>query len=182
MLRFLVLLVPFAGCGGFNDTSGDGGETNGFGTPTLEVTVNGIHSGPAAPDGSSFVDLINQYDSSGTLTRSSLQIVATSTSANASCSMSVDRFGDFVSTFGVGQYSLSGSGLSGTGDGEAVPQGSPAASTSLGVFSCTGSACDGVGLGLSWLDASHAEGFFSGNLSGADVVCAFFLPVRTFRP
>lgn len=179
----LVVVVPVLGaCGGFNDTGGDGGEPNGFGTPTLEVTVNGVHSGPAAPDGNSFVDLINQYDSLGTLTRSSLQIAGSSTAAGASCSMFVERYGNFVSSFGVGQYSLSGSGLGGTGDGEAVPQGSPSAATSAGVFSCTGSACGGVGLGLSWLDASHAEGFFSGNLSGADVVCAFYLPMRTFRP
>jgi hypothetical protein len=187
MARLLLLLVC-AGCGGLFGDNGDGGTTGGttgaagFGMPTLEVTVNGVHSGPAAPDGNSFVDLVNQYDTTGSLSRSSLQIVGSSSAANASCSLAADRYGDFVSSFGVGQYQLSGSGLNGTPDGTATPVGAPAAATSQGVFSCTGSACNGVGLSLTWIDANHAEGFFSGNLSGASVICSFYLPTRTFRP
>jgi hypothetical protein len=188
-------MIALAGCGLFGSgssggTTGGGSTTGGgttgsggFGMPTLEVTVNGVHAGPAAPDASSYASLINNYDSTGDLTRSSLQIVVQSTSANASCQLFADRFGEFSSSFGVGNYALSGdSGISGTGAGEAVPQGSPAAATGLGVFSCSGSACDGVGLSLMALDAQHAEGFFSGNLSGASVVCAFYLPMRTFQP
>ena len=184
-MRTLLLLFA-AGCGGLfgNGGDSDGGsqQASGFGTPTLEVTVGGVHSGPAAPDGNSFVDLVNQYDSTGSLSRSSLQIIASSTAANASCSLAADRYGEFVTSFGAGTYTLSGSGLNGTPDGTAAPSGAPAAATSQGVFTCTGSACNGVALSLSWIDANHAEGFFSGTLSGADVVCAFYLPTRTFRP
>src|SRR3954453_21130573 len=146
MARALVISICAAGCGGlFGDGGTTGGTTGGgttgsggFGMPALEVTVNGAHSGPAAPDANSFVDLVNQYDSTGNLTRSSLQIVASSSAANASCSLAADRYGDFVPSFGAGQYQLSGSGVSGTPDGTAAPAGAPAAATSLGVFSCTG--------------------------------------------
>ena len=186
----LVCFAFLAGCGLFGNASDDGGTNSGgttvgsgFGMPTLEVTVNGAHSGPAAPDANSFVDLVNQYDSTtGALARSSLSIVVSSSGAGASCTLAADRFGQFVTSFGVGQYQLSASGLSDTPDGTATPTGAPAASTAQGVFTCNGSDCDGVGLSITWIDAVHTEGFFSGNLSGADVICAFYLPTRTFRP
>jgi hypothetical protein len=187
MNRLLVLFVALGGgCGlfGNNSTSSTTGGTTGstsFGTPTLEVTVNGVHSGPATPDGNSFVDMINEYEN-GSLSRSSLQIFASSTAADASCSLAVDRFGQFVTGFGVGTWTLSAEGANGTAGGTAEPQGAPSAATRQGVFSCTGSDCDGVGLTLSWIDAGHAEGFFSGTLSGASVLCSFYLPTRTFQP
>src|SRR5205085_5236007 len=101
-------------------------------------------------------DLVNEHDSTGSLTRSTLQIVASSSAAGAGCSLAADRFGQFVTSFGVGQYQLSASGLGDTPDGTATPTGAPVANTAQGIFSCSGSDCAGVGLSLSWLDAGHA--------------------------
>jgi hypothetical protein len=181
-MRHLLPVFILASCGGTPNPNTNDNTQVGYGKPTLEVTVNGVHSGPAAPDGNSFFDYVNQYDSNGTLTRSSVQIVASSTAANASCSLAADRYGNFLTPFGVGQYSLGGSSVNGTGDGVAAPVGAPAAATSAGLFSCTGSACGAVGLSITWIDAGHAEGFFGGTMSGADVICSFYLPTRTFRP
>ena len=180
-MRLLFAFLVGIGCGGAapGDTTN---QQSGFGTPTVEVTVSGAHFGPAAPDSSSFVDLVNQYDQFGSLTRSTLNIFASSTAAMASCTLSADRYGEFVTSFGVGQWSLSGAGTGGTGDGTAEAIGSPTVSTNSGSFSCAGSNCGAVGVSLSYIDASHAEGFLSGTMSGADVVCSFYLPTRTFSP
>src|SRR5690242_14717929 len=174
-MRWLAVLLVGIGCGGAapDDTTN---QQNGFGTPTVEVTVNGAHLGPAAPDSTSFVDLVNQYDQFGSLTRSTLNIFASSPAAMATCNLSADRYGEFVTSFGVGQWSLSGAGTGGTDDGTAEAIGSPTVSTTSGSFSCAGSNCAAVDVSLSYIDAGHAEGFFSGTMSGADVVCSFYLP------
>jgi hypothetical protein len=176
----LFFLLLASACGGAADDTSN--QQSGYGTPTLEVTVNGAHSGPAAPDSVSYVDLVNQYDQFGSLTRSTLTVVASSTAAMASCQLSADRYGEFVTSFGVGQWSLSGAGSGGTDDGTAEAIGAPTVATSAGNFACTGSNCAAVTISLSYIDASHAEGFMSGTMSGADVVCSFYLPTRTFSP
>jgi hypothetical protein len=179
-MRSMAFFLIAFGCGGTpTDTSN---QQTGFGTPTLEVTVSGAHFGPAAPDSGSFVDLINQYDQFGSLSRSTLNISTSSQSAMAACGLSADRYGEFVTSFGVGQWTLSGAGTGGTDDGTAEAIGAPTVATTSGNFSCTGSNCAAVTLQLSYIDAGHAEGFFAGTMSGADVVCSFYLPTRTFRP
>ena len=82
-MRWLAVVLVGIGCGGVapDDTTGTTGQQSGFGTRTLEVTVSGAHFGPAAPDSSSFVDLINQYDEFGSLTRTTLNIFGTSAAA-----------------------------------------------------------------------------------------------------
>jgi hypothetical protein len=192
-MKRVLAIVCLSGCllgGCFDDTGGttSGGTTSagGFGVPTLEATVGGVHSGPSAPDNGSYVDLVNEYDSNGQLSRSTLQIVASSATANASCSLAADRYGTFVTSFGVGQYMLSGASTNGTDSGIAEALGSPTVTTAQGSFSCSGSDCDSVLVNLSWIDAGHTEGFFSGTLlstgGSADVVCSFYLPTRTFSP
>lgn len=185
-MKQLLVATLFCGCGlfggGTSSTSGGTTGSSSFGTPTLELTVNGVHAGPAAPDANSYVDLVNEYDANGTLTRSTLQIFASAPAADASCSVAAYRFGQFVTSFGVGSYTLSAEGVNSTDGATAAPEGAPSAATAQGVFSCTGSDCDGAGVSLSWIDSTHAEGFFTGTLSGADILCSFYLPTRTFQP
>ena len=75
-----------------------------------------------------------------------------------------------------------------TEDGTVAPIGGESVSVPEGVWQCTGSTCDGAVLSLSVLAADHVEGLLTGTLehSGgmgeASVVCAFYLPMRTYLP
>ena len=173
--------LALGGCGGTGTYSDDGGVT-GYGMPALEVTIGGVHAGPAAPDASSGVWLRSTRDSMGRVTQSTLQLVASSTAAGASCALSVARTGMDVFPVGVGAWELSSRTLSGSADGTVAPIGSPTASSALGSFSCSGNACDGAVLHIAWINPVHAEGFFGGVLSGAEVVCSFYLPTREYSP
>ncbi len=178
MKRMVCLFLVAGGCFGPTDSSTTGGTTGsaGFGMPTLEVTVNGVHY-IGAPDSGSHVDLINEYDSMGLLSRTSVNIVASSAAQGTACSLSVDRYGQFVTSFGVGQWTLSGASVTGTDDGVAEALTSPSISTTQGTYTCSGSDCAAVVLDFAAFDSAHAEGYF-----GADQICSFYLPTGTFSP
>ena len=69
-------------------TNGDGGTSVGFSSPTLELTVSGVHFGPMAPDAGAFVDLVTTRDAGGKPTASTFKMSAsrsTETAAAACC-------------------------------------------------------------------------------------------------
>ena len=176
-----------AGCFPQGATGGsDGGTTVGFTGPTLEVTVSGVHFGPAAPDPGAFVDLITARDGGGKPTQSSFRLSASI--GNVGCSLAFDTFGTNSNAIGVGQYTVQsmqgGSTLSGT----VYPTTAESFATPEGGASCTGSTCDGSAFVLSAIDAAHATGYFSGTVAAdsgagfADVVCSFWLTTRTYTP
>jgi hypothetical protein len=187
--RLILAPVLLSGCGYFNSTDGDGGTTptaSGFGQPTLEVTVGGVHAGPVAPDGTAAASLIDVYDSTtGQLSQSSFQLSATGASVGAGCALNVQRYGAVV-PLGVGDWQLTGGAGTETGDGLAAPLGSPSVSTPSGIWQCSGDGCAGTVLTISVIDASHVEGYFSGTFTGpsgdADVVCSFYLPMSAYNP
>jgi hypothetical protein len=178
-MRWLLLLA--VGCGGAVSPD-DMMPQAGFGQPALEVTINGAHAGPSAPDSTSGVTLDDVRDSFGRVTQSSLRLVASSAATGASCSLAIDRFGDDVAPFGAGQYQLSGGSGTSTPPGTAATVSPPTAATVLGSVACNGDECATVGVNFSHLDADYVEGFFSGTLGGADVVCSFYLPTLRFQP
>src|SRR5262245_7661259 len=126
-MRLAAILILLGGCGGLSPGSDDGGAA-GFGMPTVEVTIGGAHAGPAAPDSSSGAWLSTGRDSAGRITQSTLQIVASSSAAGASCVLSVGRYGQDVLPIGIGAWELSSRTLSGSADGTVAPIGSPTAS------------------------------------------------------
>lgn len=177
-------------CGGCFPTGAtggsDGGTVVGFSAPTLEVTVAGVHFGPAAPDPGSFVDLVTVRDGGGKPTQSSFRMFAAV--GGASCSLAFDTFGPNSYAIGAGQYTVQsmqgGSTLSGT----VYPTNAEAFATPAGSASCTGSICDGSAFVLSAIDATHATGYFSGTAAASDgstyvdVVCSFWVTTRTYMP
>jgi hypothetical protein len=184
-MRWAAILLVLGGCGGARPGSDDGGAVD-FGKPTLEVTIGGVHAGPAAPDASSGARLRTVRDSLGRATQSTLTIAASSTAAGASCAIAVGRYGMDVLPVSVGAWELKSQTLSGSADGTVAPIGAPTASSALGSFACSGNACDGAVLQIVWLDANHIEGFFLGALgNGAgvtEVVCSFYLPTLEYAP
>jgi len=183
-------LINPPGSGGPGGGGGGGGGATGFGQPTLEVTVGGMHYGPAAPDPGSGVDLSTARDQAGQITSSSLTITASSTAANASCSLGFQRFGQNLAPFrgGGAVYRLSAASLDNTPDGVVAPAASEFVDAQSLVLQCSGSACDGSGLLLTTLAPDHVEGTFNGTLTdnagrgAAEVFCSFFLPTRSFNP
>ena len=175
-----------AGCFPTGSSGTDGGTTVGFSAPTLELTVAGVHFGPAAPDPGAFVDLVTQRDGGGKPTQSSFRMSAALGSAG--CSLAFDTFGTNSYAIGVGQYTVQsmqgGSTLSGT----VYPTTAESFATPAGSASCTGSICDGSAFVLSAIDAAHATGYFSGTVAAADgsgyvdVVCSFWIKTRTYMP
>lgn len=176
-----------AGCGLFGNSPDGGTQPSGFGTPTLEVTVNGVHAGPVAPDGTSAASLNDVYDATtGNLAQSTLSLSATATSVNAGCSMALQRYGA-VAPLGVGEWALAETTGSASGDGQAAPLGAPTVSLQGVTLSCNGDGCADTALTVSALDSAHLEGYFSGSFSDANgdvesVVCSFYLAVNGYTP
>jgi hypothetical protein len=161
----------------------------GFGGPTVEITVDGQHLGPAAPDPGAGASLVDTRDpASGAVTDSRFAATVASSSAGATCQLSFDRFGDGIPPIGVGYYQLSAEGATATADGTVAPVGGERLIGPADSWSCSGSACDGALLGITAIDAAHVEGYFSGTLASdrggptADVVCSFYLAMTTFSP
>jgi hypothetical protein len=169
----------------------DGGGSYGYGKPTLALTIGGMHFGPAAPDQGSGADLTTVRDQvSGQASQTDLRITASSAATGASCALSFERFGPDVAPFHAGAgYQVSSEGtFTGTADGTVgVPSGL-AVSVPGGTLQCSGSSCDGSVLLMTVLAADHIEGTWSGTLDdvggqgSTDVVCSFYLPMRTFMP
>src|SRR5436305_1118358 len=82
--------------------------TYGYGSPTLELTVNGIHLGPSAADAASGASFVTQRDqTTGTPQQSTLSISVSSAATGASCSLDFVRYGDDVAPFHTGGYQVS---------------------------------------------------------------------------
>lgn len=163
----------------------DGGQP-GFMGPTLELTVNGVHFGPAVPDPGSAVDLINTRNAlGGRVTGSSFRLAASVGAAG--CQLAFDRYGDGAA-LGVGQYRVQSIQGSSTANGTVYPTTAERIATPAGGASCTGTGCDGALLAITALDSSHMTGYFSGTVqadSGAGqaaAICSFWLPLRSYQP
>ena len=72
----------------------------------LEVTVNGVHFGPKAPDPGSYVDVTTMRDAvTGRATGASLRLQAAI--GTAGCTLAFDRYGDGATLPGYSsRYSL----------------------------------------------------------------------------
>ncbi len=180
-----LLLAVASGCGGVGPPG-----SFGFGSPTLEITVGGVHVGTAAPDASSIASLIDQRDSgTNALISSTLTLDGTVASHGASCSMAVHRIGGSTAPLkpiGLGSYQIAEDPTGQTADLAVDLVSPPTVTTSTGTLSCAGSACDGFALSLSVLDSTVTEGYFMGTLvdglgSPSDVVCAFYLPTTNYQ-
>ena len=167
-----------------SNTPPDPNRQVGFGKPTIEVTVNGVHFGPATPDSGSRASLVNVKDAAtGRIQQSIFRLTAGASSVGALCVLSATRTGDGVAPITTGPgYVFAETGAEGTvapieGEGIQIPQ---------GVLQCSGSSCNGSGLQLTTIDAQHAEGFFSGVLTASggtgNTVCSFYVPVSDYRP
>ena len=180
----LVLAIFSGGCWPTGSSTDDGGTTTAFGSPTLEVTVSGVHFGPQAPDPGAFVDLTTTRDGNGTATASSFRLSASVGSAG--CALGFDTFGG--ATIGVGQYTVESMQGSSTLDGTVYPTASERIATPEGGAGCSGSDCDSAAFVISAADALHITGYFQGTVSAdsgagqADVVCTFWLTPRTYTP
>ncbi len=166
--------------------SGGGGGATGFVAPTLELTVSGVHFGPAAPDAGSSASLITQRDGLGNALSSTFTLDGGLSSLGAGCSFRFDTFGG--PTIGLGQYTISAATGSVTANGTVSPTGSESVTTPEGPASCAGTDCDGGALVISAIDAAHVYGYVSATLSAAsgagvaDVVCTFYLPMSSYQP
>jgi hypothetical protein len=183
-MKYSACVLLAAACGGAGGADGGPTGPTGFGTPTLEVTVNGVHSGPTAPDPTSSASLVDARDATtGRLQQSQFSLGASAQASGAACALTVQRYGDGVAPVDVGSWQITSGTGSASADGEVAPLGAPSVTTAQGSWQCN--AC-GASLQLTHLDADHVEGFFSGTFDGAggaaDVVCSFYLPTRTFSP
>ena len=180
--------VVLGGCFPTGADGGDGGTGGqyGYSGPTLELTVGGVHFGPAAPDPGAAVDLVTTYDSTtGRASGASFRLAASLGSAG--CQLAFDRYGDGA-RIGVGQYTVQSMQGAFTLDGTVYPTTGERIATPEGGAGCTGSGCDGAAFVLNAVDSTHAAGYFSGTVqadSGAGqaaVVCSFWLPMRSYLP
>jgi hypothetical protein len=163
----------------------DGG-SYGYSGPTLELTVNGVHFGPAAPDPGAAADLVTTRDATtGRVTGASFRMTATL--GTAGCALAFDRFGDGA-TLGVGQYTVQSMQGTSTSNGTVYPTTAQRIATPEGGAGCTGSGCDGAGFVLNAIDATHATGYFRGTVQAdsgageASVVCSFWVTTGTYQP
>lgn len=185
-------LLCGAGCGLFDPTAtsggggggGGGGGAVGFGKPTVEVTINGVHFGPSAPDNGSVAQLSTTRDgTTGAIIDSTFRVVAASNSTGASCSIALHRQGEDVAPIGVHGYMLEATGGDTTPDGTVDPIAGEGVVVPQGQWQCTGSSCNGATFVLTALDGAHAEGFIGGTFQNfqsgtrANVVCSFYVPV-----
>lgn len=188
---FLIFVMTLGGCGGlFGDDNADGGSTMttpmyGYGKPTLEVTINGVHFGPAAPNSDGVATLVNQRDAMGRVVQSTFSVVASSSVSGASCQLGVTRFGpNGVQPISAAPYQLVASDATTTPDGTVLPQSGGRVAVTQGSWSCAGATCNGGVLALSHLDADYAEGYLGvampndAGMGVAQVVCSFYLPTR----
>jgi hypothetical protein len=199
-LALSLLVAVLGGCNLFDPTGtpqgGGGGATGasggatGFGRATVEVTVGGVHYGPSAPAAGGSASLVDSRDANGEVTLSTFRASAATSDGAAGCTVAVQRSGQGVTPIGAGAgYILQSSGEAGaTPDGAVEPVEGESATAPSGAFTCSGAACNGVGLSLSYLGADHVEGWLSGTLpstsgaGAADVVCSFWLPLGAYAP
>jgi hypothetical protein len=185
---FVGLLFLLGGCFQTSQTGAVDSGVYGFSSPTLELTVNGVHFGPSVADVGSVADFVTTYDqTTARAQQSTLQIVVSSAATGASCAFGFARYGDGVAPFHVGGYQISSGDVFGTTpDGTAMPISSESVDVPQGAASCAGSDCDGAVLYLNDLQQDHVQGSLSATMQNAgvaaSVVCTFFVPTRTYQP
>jgi hypothetical protein len=167
---------------------GSANPTGGFGKPTLEVTVSGMHFGPIAPDTGSSVSLVDTVQS-GQVIQSTFSLLAASAASGASCAFAFQREGSFgVAPIGARGYIVTGGATSPTPEGAVAASGTEQVAVPQLTLVCSGETCNGANLVLTALDAAHAEGYVAGTFSDslgrgvANVSCAFYLPVAAYQP
>jgi hypothetical protein len=189
--RALVMLslLSTAGCFPLGSSSSDGGGPRAYGYqgPTVELTINGLHFGPSAPDATAGADFSAERDpQTGNLQQATLRVHATSATTGASCQIIAERFGDGIGPLGVGTYNIAPPLGSETPDGTVSPVSGELVSVPQGSWQC--GQCDGVVLGITYLGQDHIEGYLSGMLDNtagapaASVVCSFYVPMRSYSP
>src|SRR5947209_12095608 len=100
-MRFwCALVLTAAACNGHATGSGQVG----YGAPTIEVTVDGVHLGPTAPDPGSSATLVDTRDQFAQITDSQLHVFAGSSVAGATCQLAFEQFGQGVAGIHVGGY------------------------------------------------------------------------------
>lgn len=160
----------------------------GYGGPALEVTIDGIHLGPAAPDPGSSVSLIDTKNQLAQVTDSQLRILAGSTAAGATCQLGFERFGDGITPIRATFYTLGAVVGGGTPDGTVTPIGGERVIGPGDSWQCAGSSCDGGQLVINVVDSLHVEGYFAATLASdsrgqpASVVCSFYVPMSSYAP
>lgn len=195
----LLLALPLAACipldklfptdgGTATDGATAADAKSGFGQATLQVTVNGVHFGPAAPDNGSAAALVNAYNQAGRIYQSRFQLQAQSTAAKAACAIDIQRVGDGVSSIGAGPWIVGAGAGARTADGEVDPVTGLGIQIPQGTWQCVGAACEGGAFVLRALDDKHAEGYVQGvyqnfqSGTAANVVCSFWVPVVRYEP
>ncbi len=180
-------VVALAGCGGLDDLFGgsnsglDGGMVS-FGRPTLEVTINGVHAGPADPDATASSYFRDTQDSFGNFLSSVFGVTASASSVGAACNFELQRFGAQIAPIGTGMFMVESTSSSETGD--ALSPGSGiSVSSPQGTYTCAGSDCNNSVLNLSALASDHSEGYWIGNSPAGDTItCTFYLAMSAYVP
>jgi hypothetical protein len=179
------LLAGAVGCGG-SVASND--QTSGYGGPTVEITVGGVHFGPSLPGAGSSVSYSDTRDSEGNVVESSLRIDALTADGAARCGIALHRYGRSISPILASGYQVAAGTTDQTPDGTVDPAGTELVSTTAGSWQCGGSDCDGAFLSLRYLAGDHAEGFFTATLQSTsgdvpvDTTCSFYLPLSVYQP
>lgn len=163
----------------------DGGYV-GLGTPSLEVTVDGTHVGPAAASAGSYADLVTNRAQAGGGDDQSLAVHVVT--ASSGFDLHVSRFGPSVPQLGAGAYRLETALAAATAEGTASPVGTPSVTAGALTLACAGSGCDGGVLAITVLDAVHLEGYLTAQMADprdgqvSSVVASFYVPWRTYQP
>jgi hypothetical protein len=187
----LMILLLLSGCsfldGGSSTNSSGGQNQYGFGVPTLELTINGVHFGPAAPDTVSTLEITETRDAlTGRVDSASFHLHASSAKTGARCDFDLQKFGDGTAPITTGTLQLVVANGPNTADGSISPAGAPSVTVPQGSWSC--GSCTGAIFALSALDSQHAEGYLSGSFDStagagsASVVCSFYLPIHSGTP
>jgi hypothetical protein len=174
---------------GANNNNSNNNNQHGFGAPTVELTVDGVHLGPARADGSAAASLADTRDGLGTVVQSTFTVSASSSAAGADCGFTVQRYAPSGTTPIVAiAYQLATPTSDTTGDGTVAVTGTVRADGQGHSWACGGSDCDGAVLALDYLAADHVEGSLSAALATSDgssasqIVCAFYLPMAGYTP
>ena len=181
----LLLALGSMGSDCFPVSSDDGGYV-GAGSPSVEVTVDGVHVGPSTALAGSFADLTALRDETGHITSTDLLIHAVA--ANASCDLHFDRFGTDALPFAAGATTLATPTGDTTEAGTTALVGPMTIVAGMLTLQCAGQDCDGGVLSITGLDTLHIEGFVSATFADPNdgetsaTVCTFYVPWRTYSP
>lgn len=193
-LPALVLLcASAAGCGLLDPLKPpDGGAAStdlayGYGKPTLQITVSGVHFGPAAPDSGTSAQYANQRDGSGRIITSRFTLLGSV--SGATCAIAFERVGaGGITPIGASSYFIGSGASPTTPDGTVAPTQTQAVVVPGYALGCAGNGCSGGAFVLSALDDKHVEGYVSGTWAdtqgrgSANVACSFYLPLAVYQP